>query len=257
MLLHKDDNNIRFAPALLSSLFFAMLFASSAWAGNFRVSPVSLEFDSEKKSGVIRLINEGEESLRLQLGAAEWKQDEEGKDRYSETSDVVFFPKIMVVEPGSERVIRVGRKLSPAEIEKTYRLFVEEIPRRTESEGVRVNIAVRFGVPLFVKPLEEEPRGEVASAGLSKGRLDILVKNNGNVRFMIKKINISGGNPDEEVLFTRQLSGWYLLSGASRLYETSIPPEVCAGLATLDIEVETDRMNFTRKVDVHKEGCLQ
>jgi len=245
----------RLPLAFTSALFFVLAFHSPSPAGDFRVSPVMLHFDSDTKSGVIKLINEGGEGLRLQLGAFEWTQDAEGKDVYAETGDVVFFPKIMVVEPKSERVIRVGRTLPAGEKEKTYRLFVEEIPRRAESEGVRVTIAVRFGVPLFVQPAKEEPRGEIAEAGLSGGELGLLVRNTGNVHFMIQSIDISGRNADGEEKFSEQIAGWYLLGGASRRYGATIPEEVCAGLSTLQVTVKTDRLAIETKVDVDKAKC--
>lgn len=245
----------RLPHTLILALFLVLVIHRPAPAGDFRVSPVMLHFEKDTKSGVVKLINEGGEGLRLQLGAFEWTQDAEGKDVYAETADVVFFPKIMVVEPQSTRVIRVGRKLPAAEKEKTYRLFVEEIPRRAKSEGVRVTIAVRFGVPIFVNPAKEEPRGEIAEVELSAGVLGLLVRNSGNVHFMIQSIDVSGRNAEGEEEYSHQIAGWYLLAGASRRYSAEIPPEVCSGLSNLQVSVKTDRLTIETKVDVDKAQC--
>jgi hypothetical protein len=58
-----------------------------------------------------------------------------------------------------------------------------------------------------------------------------------------------------EEVFTKELSGWYLLSGVSKLYTTSIPQEVCKGLSKLDVEVKTDRFNLNGKLDVDQAMC--
>ena len=114
----------------------------------------------------------------------------------------------------------------------------------------------RFGVPIFVKPLKEEVKGEIEKVELSKGVLNALVKNIGNTHFIINSIDIKGKNAKGEEIFSKELSGWYLLSGVSRLYTTSIPQEVCKDLSKLDIEVKTDRFNLNGKLDVDQAMCL-
>ena len=54
-------------------------------------------------------VNEGDEKIEVQMGASEWTQDAEGKDRYTETNDLVFFPKIMTIESKEERILRAGK----------------------------------------------------------------------------------------------------------------------------------------------------
>ena len=53
-------------------------------------------------------MNEGEDKITVQLNAKSWDQDDQGTDNYSETRDIVFFPKILEVEPATERIIRIG-----------------------------------------------------------------------------------------------------------------------------------------------------
>ncbi len=252
----ESKGSIRPSSALKWALaIFLLLSSSFASAGNFRVFPLRLEFDARTKSGVFNLINEGGEDLRLQLEAREWTQDEEGKDTYTETSDIVFFPKILKIEEGNKRIVRVGIKRPPAGSEKTYRLFMEEIPVRSKGEGTKVSIAVRLGVPIFLKPLEEAPGGGITDAKLTGGELGFAVNNRGNVHLMIKSIGISGRDSVGEEVFSRKLSGWYLLDGASRSYATSIPEEVCAGISTLAIGVKTDGSGFDTELNVDKSGC--
>lgn len=236
---------------------FLLFLPSLSQAANFRVSPIRLDFDEKTKSGIVTLINEGDESLRMQLSAAEWTQDGDGKDQYAGTEDITFFPKILVIEANSSRIIRVGRNMPPAGSEKTYRLFVEEIPKRDESKGATVTIAVRFGVPIFVEPVKPLAGGQIAGAGVEKGELRVVVNNTGNVHFLIRAVHVSGKNEGGEEVFSRELSGWYLLSGAKREYTTEIPEDVCAGLSNIDIKVKADKIDLETRVDVDKKRCLQ
>jgi len=256
-------NTIRFPPSLnryLSGIctFFLVLLTlslSEAPAGEWRVSPIRLDLGSDVKSGVLSVVNEGTGKFQVQMKASQWTQDKEGKDQYTETSDIIFFPKFMLFDKPEERILRAGIKMPSAATEKTYRLFIEEIPDPKRAEGPTIAIAIRFGVPIFVKPLKEVAKGEISTIALSKGNVTIGVKNSGNVHFIINGVFIKGKNAKGEEILSKKLDGWYLLNGVSRNYSADIPRDVCSDLAKLDIEVKTSRFNLDGKLDVDKTMC--
>jgi fimbrial chaperone protein len=227
-----------------------------AYSSEWRVAPIRLDFDKGIKSGVITVSNDSAEKVYLQIKAAEWVQDAEGKDKYSETSDLIYFPKIMILDKNEEKVLRTGIKTLSVEKEKTYRLFIEEIPQPSKEEGASVAVAIRFGVPIFIKPEIEEARGEVEKIEISKGVLRAVVKNSGTVHLMISSINIKGKNKEGNEVYSKELSGWYLLNGSSRTYSTDIPQDKCKELEKVSFEVRTkEEINFNGKLDVDKEMC--
>jgi len=240
----------------LIGILLILLIPCITYSGEFRVMPIRLDFDRGAKSGVITVVNEGEEKLHVQMKAFEWSQDADGKDKYVETNDIIFFPRMMMLEKKEERILRAGIKIPATTKEKTYRLFIEEIPGPRKAEGVNVAIAIRFGVPIFVKPFKEDAKGGIEKIELSKGVLNVHVKNTGNVHFIINSVNIKGRNVKEEEVFSKELSGWYLLNNVSRTYTTPIPGEFCKNIAKLDIEVKTNRFNFNGKLDVVQAMCL-
>lgn len=257
--------NTRFYPSRiyclssLCALFFygALSVPLPVFAGEWRVSPIRLDMGSDTKSGVINVVNEGTGKFQVQMKAFVWSQDSEGKDHYAETADIIFFPKFMLFDKPEERLLRAGIKMPAAATEKTYRLFIEEIPEPKKADSTTIAIAIRFGVPIFVKPLKEDPRGEISGITLSNGILKVGVKNSGNVHFVINGLFIKGKNSKGEELYTKKLDGWYLLNGVSRNHETDIPAAVCANLTTLDIEVKTTRFTLDGKLDVDKTKCQQ
>jgi len=244
-------NRLPVAAALLT----AVLLPASVWAGNWRVTPIRLELGRQAKSGVITVISESKERLQLQMKAFEWTQNAEGQDRYEETGDLVFFPKMMIFEKDEERILRAGIKVPATKREKTYRLYLEEVPGPRKAEGVNVAIAIRFGVPIFVAPLKEEPRGEIAKVAMAKGTVEAEVRNPGNVHFVIRSVTVKGKNAKEEEIFSRELSGWYLLAGASRTYATEVPAEICPDLAMVDVTVATDRFPLAGHLDADTAMC--
>ena len=241
---------------VLAFLFFSLTTASIALAGQWRVSPIRLEFDARVRTGVITVVNEGDEKINFQVKAAEWSQDAEGKDRYEETREIIFFPRVMALDKKEERVIRAGIRIPAAAREKTYRLFIEEIPAPRKGEGAMVAVNIRFGVPMFVKPLKEDPKAELEKIELSKGALNASLKNTGNVHLMVNSIEVKGKNAKGEETFSKELSGWYLLSGVARRYTMAIPEALCKEISGVDIEVKTDKLKLSGRLDVHQEMCL-
>jgi len=247
------------SPRKLLSFFILIsiiISPSLTFSGDFRVTPIRLEFDRANKSGVVTVVNEAEEKLSVQMKAFEWTQDAEGKDQYTETNDVIFFPRLMALEKNEERVIRAGIKIPAISREKTYRLFIEEIPSPQKAEGANIAITIRFGVPIFSKPIKEDIKGQIEKIELSKGLLNANLVNKGNTHFVINSIEIKGKNDKNETIFSKELSGWYLLNGASRVYATPIPEEVCKGLSKIELDVKTNRFNFNGRLDVDQAMCL-
>lgn len=230
-----------------------VLAALPAAAGNFGISPIRLDLDRAAKSGAITVSNDETDALRVQIRLFEWVQDATGKDEYRLSEDLVYFPRLMALEKAEQKVVRVGLRTPALEREKAYRLFVEELPAPPAAgapAGARVAIAVRFGVPIFVKPAKEEAAGEIEKLELAKGVLRVGVRNGGNVHFTIKSITAAAGEG-----FSKEAPGWYLLAGASREHTLDLTAEACAKLKKLDVTVKADRLELKGSLDVNASMC--
>lgn len=243
------------AAILLLALLAVPVVPTAARGGEWRVSPIRLDLGREAKTGVLKVMNDAEERLQLQVAAYEWTQDTEGKDRYEESGDLVYYPKIMTLGGKEERILRAGIRVPATGQEKAYRLFIEEIPQPRKPAGASVAIAVRFGVPIFVKPLKEEPKAEIGPVAMDNGTVSARVRNAGNAHFVIRAVVVTGKNSGGESIFSREINGWYLLPGASRSYAATIPPDVCPGVATVDVEVRTDKSTVAGRLDADRSMC--
>lgn len=241
---------------LVSSALLSLVFLlPTAHAGEWQVVPIRLDLGAGAKSGVLTVKNRSDETLNIQLKAFEWSQDQDGKDKYLETADLIFMPKIATLDKQGEQVVRVGIKIPATTREKTYRLFIEEIPKPRKAESSSIAIAIRFGVPIFVKPLKEEIRGEIEKFEAVKGEMSAAVINSGTAHFNITSVNFRLRNAKGDELFSKESKGWYLLSGGSKRYSTTFPSELCREAAVAEIDVKGDRVDLKKRVELNVANC--
>lgn len=254
-----------YAKQAIVSLFFILLSFSPAISANFQIDPTSLDLGSNVKSGAFSVTNGGNEKLNVQISVQEWSQDAAGKDVYADTRDIVFFPKIMTIEPNDQRAIRIGVKGPPSLQERTFRLFVEEIPSQTKVPDVKVTekiaagltIAFRYAVPIFLKPVKVQESGVMEKVEMSKGIVKTTINNNGNVHIKLLTVTFKGKAADGKELFSKDVGGWYILHGLSRPYEVTVPKELCGALALIEINAQSENFNINGTLNVTKGMCAQ
>jgi len=240
------------AVALISILF---LFPKTVVPADVSINPVKLFFDARQKTNIIRVKNNADEKLSLQITIYSWAQNEASEDQYSPTGDVILFPKIFNLGGGEDRIIRVGIRVPPGVKEKTYRIYLEEIPQPLKAEGAVLRTVLKIGVPVFISPVKTEASGEIEKIELSKGTLTMIVKNKGNVHFIIENVKMSGVDPSGTSVFQKEEASRYLLEGRSRIFSFKIPKENCTRMNALTIEVKTDKLTLSKRLDVIPEMC--
>lgn len=240
---------------LALALFITLILKGPAYSISFDIKPVRIFFDPDTRAEKLTVKNVSEDDLSLQIRVYRWSQNEKGEDIYDETTDIVVFPKIVKIKKGEERIIRVGTKLVPGTSEKTYRIYVEEIPSEYLPEGATVRLLMRAGVPIFISPVKVSPSGKIESVSMKEGEVGFSVRNDGNLHFIITSLVIKGVDAEGNSLFSKELGGWYLLSGASRLYTASLPREICNKTARINITIKTNRLNLSGNLDVDRSMC--
>jgi len=249
---------------LMGLLVLAVL-TSEALSSNFSIYPTVLELSGSTKSGVVSVINNGTEKLNCQIDVKAWAQDQNGKDVYTDTKEIVFFPKIMTVEPSEQRAIRIGLKGPVGTKEKTYRLFVEEILPQKKAVDAQapgkisagLTIAFRYAAPIFVKPARPQEAGRIESMTMSKGVVGVVVKNAGNMHFKLLNVTFRGKSADGKERFFHEESGWYVLNGMARRYEATVPKGACADLTTIEVTAQAAAVSYNEQLIVQRAMCAQ
>ena len=171
--------------------FFLLLTSQVLFAGVWRVSPMRIDLDKQKRSVVMRVSNSGEEPVRIQINSFIWEQSPIGEDQYIETGDLLTFPKLATIKPGETQIIRVGIKRPALDTEKCYRLFLEEIPPASQEGSASISVALRVGIPVFAAPLQPKAKGGLSAVDLSGGLFSFSLNNTGNITNKLSKLNLT------------------------------------------------------------------
>jgi fimbrial chaperone protein len=251
---HPSHGALRIALAAIVGLALLAL-PTAARAGAFAVMPVKLEMDAGGSAAVLRITNQGDAQVVVQVSTKAWSQDDAGEPVYRDTPDVVVFPKILTIEPGEERLLRVGyRGPRTGEVELTYRLFLEEIPVAAETKaGLSMNL--RIGVPLFVAPGKPHREPVLGTLALEDGNLDVPVENHGNVHVVVGQMTAAGVAPDGTKRVLAEQRGWYVLAGRRRTFHLALPPDACKASRAIELSADADGTKLSGRLDVDPARC--
>jgi fimbrial chaperone protein len=217
------------------ALAFLLLAATPpALAGRFSVAPIRVDFGAGLRIGAVTVTSEDDHPLVFKNSPSLWTQNADGGDVYTPTTDLVVTPPLLRVETGEPRIVRIGTVREPGDVERSYRVFLEEQAQANpEGTGATIAVVIKFGVPVFVAPRSERIAGIAEIVERKPGRVTLQIKNSGNVHFNVETITANG-------VAVKDVSSWYLLPGTMRRYELAIPPEACTGSA-VDLRIQATR----------------
>jgi fimbrial chaperone protein len=247
--------------SLLLPVLFVLLAISRpgvSLASSFKVTPVQVLLTRAVPTALLTLKNESDRTVRFQASVFAWNQDREGRMELASTPDVVFFPTLLSVKPGEERKIRIGAGTDFGSLEKSYRIFFEELPeleKAGSSQGSQLQIRTRMGIPIFLRPEKPGEGSRFEAVSLRAGVLRFSVRNTGNVHVGLNGIRVKGLGPSGDAQFERESDGWYLLASGSRNYEIEIPEDKCRRIARLVIEAQIDGKTLSEDLGASPGSC--
>ena len=225
------------SPCLLAVV--ALLCAGETAASTYTVNPTRVYLNANAGSALVTLKNESAEPLRMQVKAQRWAQGLDGEIQLSATEDLIVFPALLTLKPGEERKIRVATSVAFGPVEKTYRLYVEELPPTTadKADGASVRILTRMGVPIFLQPARPQAAALVRDVGLSNGRLTFQLVNTGNSHFLPSSVVVRGFTASGTTVADWPINAWYVLAGGARAFSLTLDTPACERVGSLLIEV--------------------
>ncbi len=202
-------------------------------AASLQFVPMSIVLDSEPRRTSLTIVNTGSETVTVQLQMMRWAQDELGRDIYEPTKDLVFYPQIAAIEAGKQAIVRVGyQSVDAPHVEKTYRLFVQELPVAKPGE-MAIKVLMRVGIPVFIPPKDAHPIVTMPDARVADGKLLVTIRNSGTSHALVEKIAIRSIDDGGRTVAFRELTGWYVLPGVSRQFPIGLTSEEFSTAARL------------------------
>jgi len=227
----------------IAPAWWLLAHAGAASASTFAVNPTQVHLSAETPSRVLRLRNDGAEPLRFQLSVSRWEQGPRGEIVLSPTEDVIFFPRLLSLAPREERSVRIGMATSvgTGTVEKTYRLYVQELPppQATATASPAIRVLTKMGIPIFIEPPRPSRRASIGGLDARLGSVSFQLVNGGTVHLPPQAIRVAGLAEGGSVVWERALQGWYVLAGASSLHEVELSAKECADAVEVVIETET------------------
>lgn len=252
--------NLRTIALLLSA---TLALGSFAHAATFSVDPILVTLEKSNSSASIAVTNQTPQQLRLQITGFAWSQTASGQIKLSKTDQLVFFPQLITLGAGETKRVRVGVTAPQGATEKTYRVFMEQLPSLQSVLAPRgraqVTLLLKVGIPVFLKPAGSTVvAGAVRNASIRGKMLAFDVANTGNSHFSIQSVSITGKNRSGGDAFSQNLTGWYVLAGTTRRFEvpiTSLTSARCATVSSLSVQVRTDAGRFGQMFPGVRKEC--
>jgi fimbrial chaperone protein len=176
-------------------------------AGSMTVFPLRVTFEGSKTSEVVTVRNTDTKPLLLQPSMTKWTQVD-GQEVLEPTRDILLSPPLVEIPPGESQTVRiVVRRDADATTQSTYRLVLQEVPRKVESTGQQVVMALKITLPVFVTA--KTPSPPILSVATTAGSSVLQFTNSGKSHIQVKTVAVSDGTSQ----IAKSESMFYVLSG--------------------------------------------
>lgn len=186
-------------------------------AGQLKVSPVRLDLSVDAPVSAVTVSNPAAQPVLLHLSVQAWDHVT-GSDRYQDTRNLLLNPMIFELEPGQRQLVRIGlaRSLNN-ELERAYRLFIREVPRRARQKTRQITTVLNLSLPVFVAPMQADaPRLVWRVEQTSATRQALKVENRGNLHAVVSSIALKRQSGEALASIDRR---FYVLPGQLRRWE--------------------------------------
>jgi fimbrial chaperone protein len=220
-------------------LFLAAVLSAAAWAGSFQVSPVNTRLSSLQPDSALTVRNTGDAPTVIQVEALAWSQSG-GIDTYTPAPEILASPPIFTLPKGGTQVIRVGSRQPPdAQVERSYRLFLREIPPPAKPDFKGLRMALRISLPLFIQPDTPAAPELKWLASTDSGHVLVRVTNQGRGHARLSAFKLLADATGQQLPMSGETV--YVLPGAT--HEWRVDAKVASGThLRLTAEAETGTM---------------
>jgi P pilus assembly chaperone PapD len=120
------------------------------------ITPVAIELNDQTKVNSITYTNDSKFEVLVQPSQMLWTQ-ENGKDKYSQTSDLLIVPAFVKIPAGQKQIFRVTRRDKNEAEPKAYRLILEDVSEDvsdalTENQSSVIRFKFNHNLPVYFYP---------------------------------------------------------------------------------------------------------
>lgn len=234
-----------YKPAIGAALI-GLLAPTTAWAAELKVFPVRVVLTPADPVQTMTIENAADVPSRVQLRIYEWRQAE-GKDVFTETREVLVNPLLFEVGPQGRQIARFGLRTAPGKTEKSYRVFLEEVPGSRPARPGEVQTLLRISIPIFVPADKAEGKLVWRVSPAEGGQVAVDVRNDGDAHVQINGLRLTRRGQE---IVQKNLSV-YVLPGAAQRILIDAPAAGSARISARDalrIEARTDHGDLSTDI---------
>lgn len=243
--------------ALAALLGLALCPPGHLSAATLGISPARIVLSASSRSALVTLSNQTDEESRVEVSVSAWSEGVDGKAILEPTEDLAVFPLLIAIPPHGEKRIRVGlSRREPIVTERTYRLFLQELPpSKATAEQVGVRMVMRFSLPVYVQPAK--PAGSVTVEGLvgEGGHVRFRLTNAGNAHARMEEATLTGKDSAGNTVFTRTLDVRVLLAGGRREFDLPLSADECRPDTTLELRIRANGKVVSAAASLQAASC--
>jgi fimbrial chaperone protein len=214
-------------------------------AGGIEIQQIALNLNAERSSDMLVVANRDAAPVRFQVTAFSWQQKPDGELVLAPSRDIMFFPAMMTLNPQESRNIRVGVTVKPGAVEKTYRVFIQELPRMMapgEVNSAAIAMLARISIPVFVEPAAaSKPATAFTGLRVEGEQVNFALKNNANVHYRPDEVEVQVKDATGQVVHKEELRAWYVLAGGVLEYSFKLPPPACSSAKSIQLEMKLEK----------------
>lgn len=215
---------------LILSVLLSLVLANSAVASSINVSPVRIFFKEGKAVTSIKVTNQSETAVMVQTKLVSWQQ--QGDQEILEPSDdLIVSPPIFELPPNGTQTVRFAQRAPTInKVEKTYRVFISELPivdesRTSGSVGAKIAVNLRLSLPIFIPPSEDRKDFKFSlRPSCEDDGMVFIAKNIGTLHDRIASFKIRDEESDSVLYETADAR--YILPGATITWSVPIKKDI-------------------------------
>ena len=163
---------------------------TTSQAAALRVEPVLVEVFAPGAASTLTLRNDDNSEVTIQIRVFKWSQAN-GKEMLEPTADVVASPPAVKLAPRTDYVARIVRTTKqPIQVEESYRILVDQLPRTQGKLPHQVNLLIRQSIPVFFDPRQDMQAAVTWSLAYDGPRLVVTAQNSGQRRLRISALTL-------------------------------------------------------------------
>jgi fimbrial chaperone protein len=221
--------------------------SNGAIAADYSVSPIPVAVAIGTKTASMTVSNRDSAPLHLAVRVFTWKQSADSAMILAPDTTLVVFPRTLTIAPSAQQTVRIGLPATSGNEEVAYRVLFEQLPDPKGLTGVKgseVVVRTNIGVPLFLEPAKTTAAQKISGAAIKGTSLDLKLENDGDVHIEPTSVTAIGTDASGKQTFSVTTPGWYILRGATRGFNFTIPAGACASTTTIAATAGTGHNMF-------------